>query len=64
MTTNGPEPMPESLWLTAEPRIAPADAGKAPDGAPALPRFRMVAYTGGPMRLEGGGTSSWWISGA
>ena len=32
----------EPAWLEAN---APAD------GKPALPRFSMVAYTGGPMRL-------------
>jgi phage major head subunit gpT-like protein len=53
MTTNGPDPTPESLWLTAEMRVTPSDAGKAPDGTPTLPRFSMVAYTGGAMRLEG-----------
>ena len=36
-------------WMTAE---APASAD-APTVAPSLPRFAMVAYTGGPMRLAG-----------
>src|SRR5689334_3579590 len=39
------------LELTAECQIEAADAG--PDGTPALPRFRMVAYTGGAMRVAG-----------
>jgi len=39
------------LELTAQMDItAGADAG---DGKPALPRFSMVAYTGGPMRVAG-----------
>ena len=29
------------------------DAAAAGEGGPALPRFRMVAYTGGPMRVAG-----------
>jgi len=29
------------------------EAVEAADGKPALPRFRMVAYTGGPMRIAG-----------
>ena len=42
---------PERLLLTAQMDItAGADAG---DGKPALPRFTMVAYTGGPMRIAG-----------
>ena len=45
-----PKP-PEQLQLTAEMDItAAADSG---DGKSALPRFSMVAYTGGPMRLAG-----------
>jgi hypothetical protein len=31
--------------------VAPAEGGG--DGKPALPRFSMVAYTGGPMRVAG-----------
>jgi hypothetical protein len=43
--------LPERLELTAQMDItAGADAG---DGKPALPRFSMVAYTGGPMRVAG-----------
>jgi len=42
---------PEQLELTAQMDItAGADAG---DGKPPLPRFSMVAYTGGPMRIAG-----------
>ena len=40
---------PEQLELTAQMDIElRADAG---DGKPKLPRFSMVAYTGGPMRV-------------
>jgi hypothetical protein len=42
------------LWFTSEPgalRIEALAAGT--DGKPTLPRFTMVAYTGGPMRLAG-----------
>ena len=44
--------MPKSLCLNAQASIEiEATAG---DGtAPKLPRFRMVAYTGGPMRIAG-----------
>ena len=46
----GPKP-PERLELTAQMDItAGADAG---DGKPALPRFSMLAYTGGAMRIAG-----------
>ena len=45
------EATPGRLELTAQMDItAGADAG---DGKPALPRFSMVAYTGGPMRVAG-----------
>ncbi|MCX5670237.1 MAG: hypothetical protein NTU94_02805, partial [Planctomycetota bacterium] len=46
------EKPPESLALVAEMQIdvAAADAG---NGKPALPRFTMVAYTGGPMKIAG-----------
>jgi phage major head subunit gpT-like protein len=52
MTTNLPDPKPpESLQLTAQMDvIAAADTG---DGKPVLPRFNMVAYTGGLMRIAG-----------
>ncbi len=61
--------MPEPrLILAAAPDLAPEDplhlvafacepawleANASADGKPALPRFSMVAYTGGPMRLAG-----------
>jgi len=60
-------PAPRNL-LAAAPPLAPADpqqlvafacepawmeATAPADGKPALPRFSMVAYTGGPMRLAG-----------
>jgi len=49
-TNANPKP-PERLQLTAQMEItAGADAG---DGKPSLPRFSMVAYTGGPMRIAG-----------
>lgn len=42
---------PTTLSFTAQTRI---DVEAAGDGeAPALPRFRMVAYTGAPMRISG-----------
>jgi len=48
---NANQKPPERLELTAQMDItAGADAG---DGKPALPRFSMVAYTGGPMRVAG-----------
>ena len=51
MSTNRPEPMPEKLWLTATMQFAADEAAKAGDNTPPLPRFNMVAYTGGSMRL-------------
>ena len=43
---------PKSISLTVMMDItAGADAGDP--GAPGLPRFSMVAYTGGPMRIAG-----------
>ncbi len=52
-----------NITLTARMDIAAADAaeaveagaegGGASSGSPRLPRFSMVAYTGGPMRLAG-----------
>ena len=49
--TPGNQKPPDRLELTAQMDItAGADAG---DGKPALPRFSMVAYTGGPMRVAG-----------
>jgi len=41
---------PERLELTAQMEITAADAG---DGKAPLPRFSMVAYTGGLMRIAG-----------
>jgi hypothetical protein len=43
---------PERLELTAAMEID-IDAAAGPDGKPPLPRFTMVAYTGGPMRVAG-----------
>jgi hypothetical protein len=43
---------PKSLALTAT-AVIDVDAAASGDGATALPRFRMVAYTGGPMRVAG-----------
>lgn len=48
---SAPAPV-RSLNLTAPMRID-AQAAASEDGKPALPRFRMLAYTGGPMRLAG-----------
>jgi len=45
---------PESLTLTAQMEITlDAAADGAADGKPPLPRFSMVAYTGGTMRIAG-----------
>jgi len=41
------------LALTASFQIEAAVPGPETGGAPALPKFRMVAYTGGPMRIAG-----------
>ena len=50
-TSNPDRKPPEQLQLTAQMEItAAADAG---DGAAKLPRFSMIAYTGGPMRIAG-----------
>jgi len=42
--------LPAPLQLTAS---AVFDLEAAGDASPGLPRFRMVAYTGGPMRIAG-----------
>jgi len=44
--------VPSTLQLTATAMIDIASAGDE-GSAPALPRFRMVAYTGAPMRIAG-----------
>jgi hypothetical protein len=44
--------VPTALSLTAATQIDLEAAGDT-GGAPALPRFRMVGYTGGPMRVAG-----------
>lgn len=54
--TNAPAP-PKALQLTAEARFD-LEAGPAPGSGDkgasnVLPRFRMVAYTGSPMRIAG-----------
>jgi hypothetical protein len=44
------------LSLLSEPgaiQIEAAADGTEADGKPRLPRFSMVAYTGGPMRIAG-----------
>jgi len=52
METNKTNPTPpESLALTAAMQIDVA--AEAADGKAPLPRFTMVAYTGGPMRVAG-----------
>ena len=57
-----PEPQPQVVAFACAPEWLEATAplvgnGSGSDGAvstkPALPRFSMVAYTGGPMRLAG-----------
>ena len=49
--TSNPRPQPTTLNLTATAQIE-VEAGA--DGAStALPRFQMLAYTGGPMRIAG-----------
>ena len=50
-TNEKPKP-PEQLLLTAQMEINAAAAGED-GGEKSLPRFSMVAYTGGPMRLSG-----------
>ncbi|HMP07601.1 MAG TPA: hypothetical protein PJ982_14725, partial [Lacipirellulaceae bacterium] len=45
-----PEALPKTLELSAS---AVFDLEAAGDGGASLPRFRMVAYTGGPMRIAG-----------
>ena len=49
-----PEPahVPSTLQLTATAVIDVASAGEE-GSTPSLPRFRMVAYTGAPMRIAG-----------
>lgn len=44
---------PDKLTLTAEASIDVEAAGDGGDGEVKLPRFRMVAYTGTPMRVAG-----------
>ncbi len=44
--------VPKTLTLTAEATIEARDA-TGDDGVARLPRFRMVAYTGAPMRIAG-----------
>lgn len=45
---------PEAFYLTAPMRFEAQTITAADDaGGPKLPRFSMVAYTGGPMRLAG-----------
>ncbi|MFA6134567.1 MAG: Mu-like prophage major head subunit gpT family protein [Phycisphaerae bacterium] len=50
-TSDNPKP-PERLELTAQMEITAAAEGTDPGKAP-LPRFSMVAYTGGLMRIAG-----------
>jgi hypothetical protein len=47
-----PQPSPAPLSLQGTTEFELEAAGEA-SGASALPRFRMVAYTGGPMRVAG-----------
>src|SRR5512140_1378357 len=48
--TSDNQKQPDRLELTAQMEITAADAA---DGKPRLPRFSMVAYTGGMMRIAG-----------
>jgi len=51
MTTKNSKQQPSLFALTAQMEFtAGADTG---DGKPVLPRFSMIAYTGGPMRIAG-----------
>ena len=50
--TNNSNDNPKQLDLTAAMEIDVV-AAAGPDGKPPLPRFNMVAYTGGPMRIAG-----------
>ena len=54
LKTNAPPALPETgpLALTASFQIEAAPGNEA-GGASALPKFRMIAYTGGPMRIAG-----------
>lgn len=53
-TNPNPDAPPDRLCLTAPMRIeAQAVAAATEDGKPVLPRFSMLAYSGGPMRLAG-----------
>jgi hypothetical protein len=52
LKTNAP-PEAGPLALTARFQIEAAAPGTESGSASALPKFRMVAYTGGPMRLAG-----------
>lgn len=45
-------PFPRSLTLAATATVEVTAAADGSNG-PSLPRFRMVAYTGGPMRIAG-----------
>jgi len=49
---NSSNDSPKQLELTAAMEIDVA-AAASPDGRPPLPRFTMVAYTGGPMKIVG-----------
>lgn len=51
-SNDNPRP-PETLTLTAQMEISAGADGGDPSAGPGLPRFSMVAYTGGPMRLAG-----------
>src|SRR5687767_11669260 len=43
---------PKSLTLKATATVDLTAAGEGPSG-PGLPKFRMLAYTGTPMRIQG-----------
>ncbi|MCY2928174.1 MAG: hypothetical protein NTV86_01525 [Planctomycetota bacterium] len=55
ISNHNPKP-PDRLEMTAQLEFLPADVaaeGSDPGAPVRLPRFSMVAYTGGPMRLTG-----------
>jgi hypothetical protein len=51
-TNPNPKP-PENVYLTAAMQIDATAEAVEPGGTPRLPRFNMVAYTGGAMRIAG-----------
>ena len=56
------EQVPDRLELRCKPGNITLEALAAEGSAEAIPRFMMIAYTGEPMRVEGGASRSWSIS--